>query len=1534
MAVLACAIGVVLFVSGRADAATLLATISNTARVQWDSAAGSLVRLSNKVDIDVLAEDRPVVPMPTNLTFDSATGQIVSGVRITLLNADTNARATVYGRDGVSIFPSTIVSGESVTDSGGERYDMSNGQFLFPMLPPGNYKLLIEPPEPWIGPSVARPEDLARLVRPDNNPFVVLSASFGGLFTVTSLSPLALDVPLDRPDTPLELTKQVSRPGAEPGDALLYTITVRNVSAYPTVGQTIVSDIFPRGMRLFRDSVRVAGESVTADAAGDGRSMEVALPVLKPGESVALTYILEVLPDAPPGDALNLAQARTARGELSNIGKALVRINRSVIANQLTVIGRVIDASCEVDPRTAPGVPNVRVMLEDGSYAITDEDGRYHFDALKAGLHVVQIDEATLPEDRVAVDCARNTRSAGRATSRFVEGQNGTLKRVDFRVAPGANTAFGRAPAAPARPEVAEAGYAAGDRDWLAGQAPGVEWLFPEPDHNPRAPAVRVAIKHLPGQKVTLEADGKPVNSVSFEGTKTSANRQVAVSQWRAVPISKDGRTRLTASVTGADGKVQKLERIVHFTNMPARVSFLPERSVLVADGITRPVIAVRLTDRAGRPLHHGSVGDFELPAPYYPAVEADAQQARQLAGLERARPVWKVEGDDGVAYVELQPTTASGVVSMRFKFRDQQTVREQRLEAWLDPGERPWTVVGLASGTLAYNRLKGAMRSAKGDEDELNVDGRLALYAKGRVRGKWLMTLAYDSDKDNNERFAGLIDPRAYYTVYADRSERRFDTASIRKLYLRLERPQFYALFGDYVTGIDEPALARYMRAFNGVKAEYQGQKLSGMVYAADAPTRQARDDIQGNGTSGPYALSYRFLLANSERVMLEVRDRLRSNVVLETRILTRYIDYDIDYDAGTIRFKEPILSRTSMLDPQFIVVQYEVDGVARRVLNAGGRVRWQAVENKLQIAATAIHDGDEQRTTNLGGVDVRYRPGENTEIRAEMAVSDTSLKANAGQQAGLGGTSLAWQLEAEHRTKGIDVLAYARQQDSGFGVGQLRGAESGTRKIGVDGRVDLTEKLSVVGSAWNEYYLGTSNSRTAGRALAEYTLKSLRARAGLTFADDRFEDGRRLQSSIAQLGATKTFLGDRLEIDGQTEFALSGRTESVDFANRHRLGLRFAVTRDITLTGSYEIADGQRVDARTARIGFDLRPWTGGRIAATVNRQDIAEFGPRSFASFGLSQSLVVNKNLSVDLTLDSNRTLGGIDPADVLSPLQPVAAGGFIGGGTLTEDFTAVTAGATYRRELWTITGRGEYRQGQRGNRGGFTMGALRQIGEGSAAGASFSWFTAKGGPGVETSTTSFQASWAHRPADSRVSFLEKIELRIDSVTGAVAGAPGPIGIPLTLTGNARSVRAINSLTVNWLPGDRDDDLWLDRSEVSVFWGSRYVSDRYGQDDVKGWSNVLGADVRFDLNDTLDIGPSGTLRYSLGGKSLSWAAGLSLGVRPFENGWLSVGWNFTGFSDRDFEEARYTRSGPFITMRFKFDSTTLAGLGLIRR
>ena len=103
---------------------------------------------------------------------------------------------------------------------------------------------------------------------------------------------------------------------------------------------------------------------------------------------------------------------------------------------------------------------------------------------------------------------------------------------------------------------------------------------------------------------------------------------------------------------------------------------------------------------------------------------------------------------------------------------------------------------------------------------------------------------------------------------IYADRSERRYDAASVRRLYLRLERPQFYALFGDYDTGIDEPELARYVRSMNGLKAEYRSDRVSATAFASDTPTRHRRDEIQGNGLSGPYALGARNILANRERV------------------------------------------------------------------------------------------------------------------------------------------------------------------------------------------------------------------------------------------------------------------------------------------------------------------------------------------------------------------------------------------------------------------------------------------------------------------------------------------------------------------------------------------------------------------------------------------------------------------------------------------------------------------------------------------
>ena len=1475
---------------------------------------------------------------PFGIVFDSGDGTPIAGSRVTLIDVATGQPAQVFGDDGVSTFPSTVITGSTVTDSGGNRYVFPPGDYRFPFARAGNYRLVVVPPSPYTAPSLATPAELAGLQRPDGQPYTVVDGSYGRIFTLSSPQPVRIDIPADKPGGALIVRKTASSPVAVPGDAIQYRISVQNSDGTRATGAITVRDQLPPEMRLKNGTVRYNGVITTYTVTQDGRNLSIPLPALTGGKSGVITYVLEVRPDAPAGQSMNRASASDNRGAVSAVADAVVRIARDGISDRMTIIGRVTDGGCIVDPSAANGIPNVRVILEDGSYSVTDIEGRYHFEGVLPGLHVVQMDPSTLPAGQVPSDCAKTARTGGSAISRFVEGRGGALLRADFRSTAGVNTARLEGERVARAVPASDSEAAGAGINWFEGQTPGIAWLFPGTDHNPRTKAVRVAVKHLPGQTVKLFAGGKPVDALTFEGERNSGDGSMAVSLWRSVGLSESD-TVFSAEISDANGTlVEKISRTVHYANSALRAEFLPTKSLLVADGVSRPVIAVRMLDRDGKPVRKGLVGDFSVPAPYYPAVEADAQAARSLAGLERARPVWHVAGDDGIAYIELEPTTASGTLLLTLPFRDADTTRSQKIQTWLTPGKRPWTVVGFAAGTAGFNKLGSRIEKLGENGEHWYTDARIALYAKGRIRGKWLMTLAYDSDKEKADtRFAGTIDPTAYYTIYADRSERRYDAASVRNLYLKLERPQFYALFGDYETGINDPVLTRYQRAFNGVKAEYGNEHVRATAFAADTPYRHRREEIQGNGLSGPYALGARDILPNSERIVIEIRDRFRSNKITESRTLIRNIDYDIDYVAGTLRFREPVLSRSSGLDPQFIVVDYDVDGVAKRVLNAGGRAAWTNSAKTLTVAATVIHDEDELTKTNVGGVDVRYAPSANTEIRAEIGISNADPKQGAVNTKS--DTATAWLVEAEHHGSKYDVLAYAREQQSGYGVGQTNASEEGARKFGVDGRVKVSNKISLSGSAWQEDALGSSARRQAGRALAEYRSKALDLRTGITIANDRLPTGTTASSTIAQFGATKRFLDNKLEVDAQTEVPLGSKQDaSVDFPARHKLSARYAVTEDVSLVGTYEIAKGDKINARTARLGFDLKPWTGARLAASANQQSTNEYGPRSFAAYGLSQSLPVGKHLTVDATLEGNKTLGGgIARTAVLNPAQPVASGGFLGtDGTLTEDFTAVTAGATYRGERWSIAGRAEFRDGERDNRYGLTLATLRQIGEGRAFGGSLSWFRAHQAGGTSTETANLQLSWAHRPDDSRVAILDKAELRLDKVTGAVFGQSGPIGgAPLTISGDATSKRLINSFSLNWSPVQKaEDGRYLGRSEVSLFWGTRYVFDRFGADDLKGWSNVIGSDIRFDLGKTLDIGLSGNIRQNPGGRSYSFAGGPTIGISPIKNSYISVGYNVTGFRDRDFDDSRYTRKGPFVTLRLKFDQSTFQGLGLGRR
>ncbi|WP_246524694.1 hypothetical protein [Sphingobium phenoxybenzoativorans] len=1448
---------------------------------------------------------------PEGHVFDSRTAALIDGAIVTLIDEATGLPAArVFGDDGVSAYPNRVVTGSTVTDSGGWNYYFDKGTFRFPLAPPGHYRLKIEPPAGYTAPSVVKPEEIRQLQGPEGA-FIIVDASYGGTFELKDPDPVKIDIPIDRPTgSEITLEKTVSVRQASPGDFVQYRLRMTNRSSDSIAYAPAINDTLPTGLRYKRGSTRGTAEP---EVSSDGRTLRFTGLDLPAGEARDIRYVVDIAPGAPVGEALNRAVA-ISNGAASNEASASVRIKSLLFTDALTIIGRVTEGDCGDPLKDRKGIPGIRLIMEDGTFVITDRDGLYHVEGVRPGTHVVQIDQRSIPATHEAFACDSDTRQAGSALSRFVDAGGGSLNRVDFQLRRTGRAADPKLSALPIN-AASDADAAGNKPNWLADQTPGIDWLFPLADHNPRAPALRVVIKHLPGQRVALRLNGAIVDPLTFDGTDTDDTTGVSVSVWTGLPLGERDNV-LDATVLDASGAVvQTLQRTVHYANQAVRATFVPEKSRLVADGLTRPLIAVRLTDRDGKPVRAGTMAPFSVDQPYTAAQEAELQQGRQLAGREKTSATARVVGDEGIAFISLEPTTQAGAAHVTVTLQDQGITQTSEFRPWLAASMQDWVIVGFGKGTVGYDMLKSRSSALpKGERNQVVTDGQLSFYAKGQVRGSWLLTIAYDSDKkyDPDRGLLGTIDPDRYYTVYGDGSRQMFDAATRRKLHLRLERREFYALFGDFETGLVDTKLTRYSRTLNGVKAEYQGERITFNGFAANSDQLYGRDEIQGNGLSGPYRLSGRAIVPNTDKIRIEVRDRFRSERIIDSKQLTRHIDYDIDADAGTIRFREPILSRDADLNPIFIVVDYETYGGRSRKFAAGGRVATRFADGKVEVGASLIRD-ETIGSATVGGIDIKARVTPNTEIRAEAA---------SGGGGGIG-EGRAWLAEVEHHGRVIDGTAYVRQQGETFGVGQQNGGETGTRKFGVDGRARLSDRISIAGSAWHQDNLEDAGSRTAGDVRAEYRRDKGLLYAGAQIASDTTLSGEKRESKLLMLGATQRFFGQKLEIKGETQFALGGADDSVDFPVRHTVGAAYEIRNGIRVLAEHEIAEGDKFKAHSTRFGFDVAPWTGAKLLSTLNQEAIGENGPRTFAQYGLSQSLPIGKSWTIDATLDASKTVKGrIPTGDIINPFHPAASGGSLGQEQINGDYQSATIGGTYRADRWSWNGRLEYRTGSESDRWGVTTNVLRTLGEGKTIAAGLRMYKVKDKDGAVASFASADIAIAYRPLDSRWSLLERFELRHDRADAGISNN-NTLGVPSFADGDQTTTRAINNIAINYRSGDEGAGHGL---EVSLYYGAKYVRGRYADDVYDGFIDVIGTEIRKDIGRHFDVGFSGSMQHAWKDGAKSFSFGPSAGVSPAQNVWITAGYNISGYRDRDFEADRYTRQGPYVTMRMKFDQLSL--------
>lgn len=545
--------------------------------------------------------------------------------------------------------------------------------------------------------------------------------------------------------------------------------------------------------------------------------------------------------------------------------------------------------------------------------------------------------------------------------------------------------------------------------------------------------------------------------------------------------------------------------------------------------------------------------------------------------------------------------------------------------------------MVALADFTASDNDISGSLEPLSGDErydEDMLVEGRLAFYLKGKVKGKYLITAQLDTrEEEIDDLFSNIhekdpeslfrrLDPDRYYPVYGDDSKTIADTNSHGRMYLRIDWDRSQAIWGNYETGLTGNELIQYSRGLYGAQLRYESVRTTDYddakthvnVFASEGQTALGHSEFLGTGGS-LYYLRHTDILPGSDKLRIEIRDPA-TNRVIDNRVLTREVDYEVDEIQGRVILSKPLLQTSQQSAPSIInngpldgnvtilVADYEYvpDGFDDNNVTVGGRGK-QWIGDHLAIGGTYVEEGRGDEDYTLGGVDVTYKPKEDTYLKVEWASSEATqtdrffsvdgglsfannsplgtddragdawgvdVHVNAGD---FGGNSEwvtnAWfrevddQFSVARRDDGNNTVEYGFETQVPMREGWLIGVRAS--RVDIDNQFDLTELA--VQSDW----------RMGANGVLASEVKTI-------------EQGR-----VGQADAEATLIGlqyehrvnDRLTMfgGGQATLSQDGPYDNNDALN---LGARYAFSQDTT--AEVELRDGHRGSGGVATIEHAL--------------------------------------------------------------------------------------------------------------------------------------------------------------------------------------------------------------------------------------------------------------------------------------------------------------------------------------------------------
>ncbi|MBN3911317.1 MAG: DUF11 domain-containing protein [Nostoc sp. NMS1] len=240
----------------------------------------------------------------------------------------------------------------------------------------------------------------------------------------------------------LQLVKTGDRAAAEPGDTVIYRLSVKNL-ADAGLNNVFVTDNLPLGFQFLPKSVRgeLDGQPVTITSERNGNTVTFRTDVTIPTEKILnIVYAAQLTADAVRGNGRNSAIVNAQRTDnrfSTKDGPAThqLKIRPGIVSDCGTIIGRVfVDKNFDGEQqRGEPGVPNAVIFLEDGNRITTDPNGLFSLANALPGSHTGVLDLSSVPGYTLAPNKKFRERNS---QSRLVRLEPGGLVRMNFAVTP------------------------------------------------------------------------------------------------------------------------------------------------------------------------------------------------------------------------------------------------------------------------------------------------------------------------------------------------------------------------------------------------------------------------------------------------------------------------------------------------------------------------------------------------------------------------------------------------------------------------------------------------------------------------------------------------------------------------------------------------------------------------------------------------------------------------------------------------------------------------------------------------------------------------------------------------------------------------------------------------------------------------------------------------------------------------------------------------------------------------------------------